>query len=132
MEENASKKHNTPWQERGPSIASSCGGSWRNQRTGVIELHPSDGVFESGRGPQQDYQVRDACSSYVFSACGTRGVRHHVAVAACVSTLSMMGSQLSIGKLRWRSSYRCLILEIKTCVDSANVELYVYTQLPHY
>ena len=31
-EEKASAKHKRPWQERGPSIPSSCGGEWRAQR----------------------------------------------------------------------------------------------------
>ena len=31
-EEKASAKHKRPWQERGPSIPSSCGGEWRGQR----------------------------------------------------------------------------------------------------
>jgi hypothetical protein len=67
------------------------------------------------------------------------GVHRSVAVAACVSTLNMMGSQLSIGKLRWRSSYRCLIPKIKHVLiqlksNSTHIlmpqELFLFGSLP--
>ena len=73
-EEKASKKQKTPWQERGPSIPSSCGGLWRNQqcrpRPGQEGLRAHQVAHVSQQPLEFELLHCPGCGNH-YSSCGS-------------------------------------------------------------